>query len=112
MTTTPTVRLRPHQQQTLLLLAAGLTTKQAATRLGCTPKAVYHRVAGLKRAFGVTSRFDVLLVAGQLGLISDADVDAVLNPPPPRPPLTPKPHALPDDARRIADWLTARMETP
>jgi DNA-binding NarL/FixJ family response regulator len=53
----------------LRLLAAGLTMRQAASRLGISPRTVESHIASLYRKLGASSRVQVVAKADALGLI-------------------------------------------
>ncbi len=52
--------LTTRQRQVLSLLAEGLTTRQIAFRLDCTPRAVAYHVAELKTRFNARSRAELV----------------------------------------------------
>jgi DNA-binding CsgD family transcriptional regulator len=53
-------RLSPRLAETLMLLAEGLSEKQAAGRMGCRPSTVHDYVKQLHLRFGVNSRGELL----------------------------------------------------
>jgi DNA-binding CsgD family transcriptional regulator len=53
-------RLRPRERETLACLVRGLSEKEAAASLALSPNTVHHYVRGLYRAFGVSTRTELL----------------------------------------------------
>ena len=61
--------LTPREHQILVLVSDGLTMRQAASRLGISPRTVETHVAKLYRKLGVRTRVQAVSRAAQLGLI-------------------------------------------
>jgi DNA-binding NarL/FixJ family response regulator len=61
--------LTPRELQILELISAGLTMRQAATRLGISPRTVETHVAKLYRKLAVRTRVQAVAKAASLGLI-------------------------------------------
>jgi two-component system nitrate/nitrite response regulator NarL len=62
------IRATPRQQQVLDALCRGLGNKEIARELGLSDKTVKHYFGGLMRAYGVTSRLQLLLAYAKEGL--------------------------------------------
>ncbi|TML83253.1 MAG: helix-turn-helix transcriptional regulator [Actinobacteria bacterium] len=62
-------RLTPRQNETLHLLAAGLTTEQIAERLGVSRETARNYIRRLLRALGVHSRLEAVVRGREDGLI-------------------------------------------
>ena len=56
----PAPHLTARQQQVLGLLSQGLTTRQIAHHLDCSPRTVAYHIAELKNCFAVTSRAELI----------------------------------------------------
>ncbi len=66
----PLDMLTPRQRETLVLLAEGKSTKEAAAALGISPKtAEFHRAQGMEK-LGLHSRHDLVLFALHAGLVT------------------------------------------
>jgi DNA-binding NarL/FixJ family response regulator len=61
--------LTPRELEILELISAGLTMRQAATRLGISPRTVETHVAKLYRKLAVRTRVQAVAKAASLGLI-------------------------------------------
>lgn len=61
--------LTPRQQEVLLLLARGCSTRQIAEMLSLALATVRNHINALLRALGVSSRIEALIEARRLGLI-------------------------------------------
>ncbi len=62
--------ITPDTRRVLVLLAAGHNDKQIAQELGVTLRTVGRRIGRLQRATGAHSRFQLGLLAGQLGWLA------------------------------------------
>jgi DNA-binding CsgD family transcriptional regulator len=65
----PPVVLPPRQQETLQLLACGLSTDEIAAELGVATETARNYIRRLLRALGVHSRLEAVVRARQLGLV-------------------------------------------
>ena len=63
-------RLTPRQNETLHLLAAGLTTEQIAERLGVSRETARNYIRRLLRALGVHSRLEAVAMARRDHLVA------------------------------------------
>jgi DNA-binding CsgD family transcriptional regulator len=66
--------LSPRQRETLLLLAAGLTTAQIATELGVAHETARNHIRRVIRALGVHSRLAAVVRSRELGLLGSHDL--------------------------------------
>jgi DNA-binding NarL/FixJ family response regulator len=67
--------LSPRQQQVLQLMACGLNTKQIASRLHLTSRAVLFHVATLKARLQAASRPELISKAIKMGLLEKGSLD-------------------------------------
>jgi DNA-binding CsgD family transcriptional regulator len=65
----PAPRLTPRQREVLVMLGAGLTTRQMAERTGLSIETVRNHVRAVLRELGVQSRLEAVLVAYRHGLL-------------------------------------------
>ena len=63
----PNLRLTDRQLQVVRLLAAGLTNKEVAVRLGLTPKTVMHHTVAIYQRLGVRGRSEAVAWAIRAG---------------------------------------------
>ena len=62
-------RLTPRERQTLILLAAGSSTRQMAELMGIAPNTVRNHVKSMCRALGACSRIEAIAKARRAGLL-------------------------------------------
>jgi DNA-binding CsgD family transcriptional regulator len=77
----PTPVLTAREQDALVHLAQGHTTRQAARVLGIAPKTVENTLARLYRKLGTRNRGETLSVAYRLGLVSTGERAGTLDQP-------------------------------
>ena len=68
--TMPRPALSPRLRQTLELLAEGLSEKQVAAKLGCSPNTTHGYIKELHRRFAVNSRAELLAAHARINLQS------------------------------------------
>jgi PAS domain S-box-containing protein len=62
-------RLTPRERQTLLLLAAGSSTRQMAVLMGIAPNTVRNHVKSMCRSLGARSRIEAVAKARRAGIL-------------------------------------------
>ncbi|MGH3285377.1 MAG: helix-turn-helix domain-containing protein [Streptosporangiaceae bacterium] len=62
----PVDRLTPQELQVARAVSLGLANREAAAQLFVSPRTVDHHLRSIYRKFGITSRAELVLLAGEL----------------------------------------------
>lgn len=66
--------LGPEDEPLLALLAGGISVRELAERLGISQRGLQHRLARLRRRFGVSSTRELALLAARRGFARETEV--------------------------------------